>query len=166
MLWQMVTGLTAIYTLRELTERSQLLRTVTAVVAAGLVVSICYDMSQGLNWEAFDRSRAVYIVIGGGLMLFAYPLMYLVERLFGFTSSVTLVELTNINNPILRKMSKVAQGTFNHSMQVANLAAEVADKIGAKPQLVAPARSTTTSARCSTRPSSPRTRTASTRTTA
>lgn len=136
MLWQMVTGLTAIYTLRELTERSQLLRTVTAVVAAGLVVSICYDMSQGLNWEAFDRSRAVYIVIGGGLMLFAYPLMYLVERLFGFTSSVTLVELTNINNPILRKMSKVAQGTFNHSMQVANLAAEVADKIGAKPQLV------------------------------
>ena len=136
MLWQTVTGLTAIYALRELTERSQLLRTVTAVVAAGLVVSVCYDMSQGLNWEAFDRSRAAFIVIGGGLMLFAYPLMYLVEKLFGFTSSVTLVELTNINNPILRKMSKVAQGTFNHSMQVANLAAEVADKIGAKPQLV------------------------------
>ncbi len=135
-LWQTVTGLTAIYTLRELTERSQLLRTVAAVVAAGLVVSVCYDMSQGLNWEAFDRSRTVYIIISGGLMLFAYPLMYLVERLFGFTSSVTLVELTNINNPILRKMSKVAQGTFNHSMQVANLAAEVADKIGAKPQLV------------------------------
>ena len=62
--------------------------------------------------------------------------MYLVEKAFGFTSSVTLVELTNINNSILRKMSKVAQGTFNHSMQVANLAAEVADKIGAKPQLV------------------------------
>jgi putative nucleotidyltransferase with HDIG domain len=62
--------------------------------------------------------------------------MYLIERFFGFTSSVSLVELTNINHPILRKMSKVAQGTFNHSMQVANLAAEVADKIGAKPQLV------------------------------
>jgi putative nucleotidyltransferase with HDIG domain len=62
--------------------------------------------------------------------------MYLIEKVFGFTSSVTLVELTNINHPILRKMSKVAQGTFNHSMQVANLAAEVADKIGAKPQLV------------------------------
>ncbi len=136
MLQQIVTGLTVIYSLRELTERSQLLRVVLSVVVVGLVVSVTYDLSQGLNLEAFDRSRSIYIVIGGLLLLFAYPLLYLVERLFGFTSSVTLVELNNINSPILRKMSKVAQGTFNHSMQVANLAAEVADKIGAKPQLV------------------------------
>lgn len=134
-LWQIVTGATVIYSLRELTERSQLLRTVLAVVAVGLVISIGYDLSQGLNGDAFDRSRIVYMIIGGILLLFAYPLMYFVEKLFGFTSSVTLVELTNTNNPILRKMSKVAQGTFNHSMQVSNLAAEVADKIGAKAQL-------------------------------
>ncbi len=135
-LQQVVTGITVIYSLRELTERSQLLRVVIAAVIAGLVTSCTYDLSQGLNGDAFDRSRTIYIIIGGILLLFAYPLMYLVERLFGFTSSVTLVELNNINSPILRKMSKVAQGTFNHSMQVANLAAEVADKIGAKPQLV------------------------------
>ena len=134
-LWQIVTGATVIYSLRELTERSQLLRTVLAVVIVGLVISIGYDLSQGLNGDAFDRSRIVYMIIGGILLLFAYPLMYFVEKLFGFTSSVTLVELTNTNNPILRKMSKVAQGTFNHSMQVSNLAAEVADKIGAKAQL-------------------------------
>ncbi len=134
-LWQIVTGATVIYSLRELTERSQLLRTVLAVVVVGLVISIGYDLSQGLNGDAFDRSRIVYMFIGGILLLFAYPLMYFVEKLFGFTSSVTLVELTNTNNPILRKMSKVAQGTFNHSMQVSNLAAEVADKIGAKAQL-------------------------------
>ena len=134
-LWQIVTGATVIYSLRELTERSQLLRTVLAVVLVGLVISIGYDLSQGLNGDAFDRSRIVYMFIGGILLLFAYPLMYFVEKLFGFTSSVTLVELTNTNNPILRKMSKVAQGTFNHSMQVSNLAAEVADKIGAKAQL-------------------------------
>lgn len=134
-LWQIVTGATVIYSLRELTERSQLLRTVLAVVVVGLVISIGYDLSQGLNSDAFDRSRIVYMIIGGILLLFAYPLMYFVEKLFGFTSSVTLVELTNTNNPILRKMSKVAQGTFNHSMQVSNLAAEVADKIGAKAQL-------------------------------
>lgn len=134
-LWQIVTGATGIYSLRELTERSQLLRTVLAVVVVGLVISIGYDLSQGLNGDAFDRSRIVYMIIGGILLLFAYPLMYFVEKLFGFTSSVTLVELTNTNNPILRKMSKVAQGTFNHSMQVSNLAAEVADKIGAKAQL-------------------------------
>lgn len=134
-LWQIVTGAMVIYSLRELTERSQLLRTVLAVVVVGLVISIGYDLSQGLNGDAFDRSRIVYMIIGGILLLFAYPLMYFVEKLFGFTSSVTLVELTNTNNPILRKMSKVAQGTFNHSMQVSNLAAEVADKIGAKAQL-------------------------------
>ena len=134
-LWQIVTGATVIYSLRELTERSQLLRTVLAVVVVGLVISIGYDLSQGLNGDAFDRSRIVYMIIGGILLLFAYPLMYFVEKLFGFTSSVTLVELTNTNNPILRKMSKVAQGTFNHSMQISNLAAEVADKIGAKAQL-------------------------------
>lgn len=134
-LWQIVTGATVIYSLRELTERSQLLRTVLAVVVVGLVISIGYDLSQGLNGDAFDRSRIVYMIIGGILLLFAYPLMYFVEKLFGFTSSVTLVELTNTNNPILRKMSKVAQGTFNHSMQVSNLAAEVADKVGAKAQL-------------------------------
>lgn len=134
-LWQIVTGATVIYSLRELIERSQLLRTVLAVVVVGLVISIGYDLSQGLNGDAFDRSRIVYMIIGGILLLFAYPLMYFVEKLFGFTSSVTLVELTNTNNPILRKMSKVAQGTFNHSMQVSNLAAEVADKIGAKAQL-------------------------------
>ncbi len=135
-LLQITTGIVAIYSLRELTERSQLLKVAVSIVVTGLVVSTAYDLSQGLNWNAFDSSRAIYIAIGGLALLFAYPLMYLVERLFGFTSSVTLVELNNINTPILRRMSKVAQGTFNHSMQVANLAAEVADKIGAKPQLV------------------------------
>ena len=135
-LCQLVVGMTAIYTLREMTERSQVLRTAFAVTVVALLVIGSYDLSQGLDWEAIDESRSIYIALSGVLLLFCYPLMYVVERVFGFTSSVTLVELTNINNAILRKMSKVAQGTFNHSMQVANLAAEVADKIGAKPQLV------------------------------
>lgn len=135
-LYQIVTGMAAIYTLRELTERSQLLRTAAAVTAVGTFMAVAYEYSQGIGLMEADFSRVLYIAIGGVLILFAYPLMYLIEKVFGFTSSVTLVELTNINHPILRKMSKVAQGTFNHSMQVANLAAEVADKIGAKPQLV------------------------------
>lgn len=135
-LQQTIVGISVIYTLRELTERSQLLRTVFVAVATGLLVSVTYDLSQGLALEALDKTRCIHIVISGVLLLFAYPLMYLVEKVFGFTSSVTLVELTDINNSLLRRMSKEAQGTFNHSMQVANLAAEVADKIGAKPQLV------------------------------
>ena len=135
-LLQLISGMVAIYTLRELTERSQLLKTSAAVTIIGVLVVGAYDLAQGISWFSLDESRVIHIILGGILLLFSYPLMYLVERIFGFTSSVTLVELTNINHPILRKMSKEAQGTFNHSMQVANLAAEVADKIGAKAQLV------------------------------
>ena len=133
---QLVGGMTAICALRDLTERSQLLRVVLQVASVSMLVMLSYDLSQGIDLEHLDRSMYIYILINGVLLLFAYPIMYLIEKLFGFTSSVTLVELSNTNSPVLRRMAKVAQGTFVHSMQVANLAAEVADKIGAKPQLV------------------------------
>ena len=133
---QIVAGMTAISALKDLTERSQLVRVVFEVAAASAVVMLGYDLSQGIDLEHLDPTLYVCIAVNGMLLLFAYPLMYLIEKLFGFTSSVTLVELSNTNNTVLRRMSKVAQGTFAHSLQVANLAAEVADKIGAKPQLV------------------------------
>lgn len=133
---QIVAGMAAIYTLKDLTERSQLMRVAFSVFATSAMVMLGYDLSQGIDFAHLDRSMYIYIATGGVLLLFAYPLLYLIEKLFGFTSSVTLIELSNTNNAILRRMSKVAQGTFAHSLQVANLAAEVADKIGAKPQLV------------------------------
>lgn len=132
---QLAGGLTAIYSLKDLTERAQLFRTAFIVTAVMMLFGLAFDLAQGIGFSDMDISWYIHICVNGVALLFAYPLMYLIERLFGFTSSVSLVELTNINHPILRKMSKVAQGTFNHSMQVANLAAEVANKIGAKPQL-------------------------------
>ena len=70
-------------------------------------------------------------------MLFcSYPLLYLIEKLFGFTSNITLIELSDMSKDVLRRMSEVAPGTFQHSIQVGNLAAEIANKIGAKAQLV------------------------------
>ena len=133
---QFVAGMTAVYTLKDLTERSQLMRVALAVFLTSAAIMLGYDLSQGIDLAHLNRSMYVYIAAGGVLLLFAYPMLYLIEKLFGFTSSVTLIELSNTNNPLLRRMSKVAQGTFAHSLQVANLAAEVADKIGAKPQLV------------------------------
>lgn len=133
---QFMSGMTAIYALRDLTERSQLLRVALAVFVTSSATMLGYDLSQGIEFSHLDRSMYVYNAVNGVLLLFAYPLLYMIEKLFGFTSSVTLVELSNTNNSVLRRMSKVAQGTFVHSLQVANLAAEVADKIGAKPQLV------------------------------
>ena len=134
-LTQFASGTVAIYSLRELTERAQLFKTAAYVTLVACAISLCFDLSQGLTFQTMSRSWYYYIALNGVLLLFAYPLLYLIERLFGYTSSVTLIELSNINHPILRRMSKEAQGTFVHSMQVSNLAAEVADKIGAKVQL-------------------------------
>lgn len=136
MVVQLMGGMTAIYALRDLTERSQLMRVALYVFLTSSIVMLGFDLSQGVDLVHIDRSLYIYNAVNGVLLLFAYPLLYLIEKAFGFTSSVTLVELSNTNHALLRRMSKVAQGTFVHSLQVANLAAEVADKIGAKPQLV------------------------------
>lgn len=133
---QFIAGVAAIYSLKELTQRSQLFRTAVVVTAVSLLLAFAYNLIQGVDPLTMDLTLYIHIVINGVLLLFAYPLMLLVEKTFGFTSSVTLIELSNINTPLLRRLSKVAQGTFNHSMQVANLATEVASKIGAKVQLV------------------------------
>ena len=139
---QLLGGLIAIYSLRDLSERSQIIRTAFMVTAVAVVFYMSIDLMHGRKF--FDGNSATlidwriytHIVLSGLLLLFAYPLMYLLERIFGFTSNVTLVELSNINNELLRRLSEQAPGTFQHSMMVSNLAAEVANKIGAKSQLV------------------------------
>ena len=133
---EMTAGLVAIYSLRDLTERAQLFKTAAYVTLASAATGFFFDLAQGIDIPHMDKTWYYHIMSNGVILLFAYPLLYVIERLFGFTSSVTLIELSNINTPILRRMSKEAQGTFVHSMQVGNLAAEVADKIGAKVQLV------------------------------
>lgn len=133
---QLVSGLVAIYSLRELSQRSELLRSALIVTLSAMLFFLSIDMIHERSLSNIDVSTYIYIGINGLLLLFAYPLMFLIEKLSGFTSNVTLVELSNINNDIMRKMSEVAPGTFQHSMQVANLAAEVANRIGAKSQLV------------------------------
>lgn len=133
---QLVAGMVAIYSLRELSQRSQLVRSAFYVTLASLIFYLGIELIHTKDFSALEYRMYIYIVINGILLLFAYPLLFLLEKTFGFTSNVTLVELSNINNELLRKMSEVAPGTFQHSMQVANLAAEVANRIDAKSQLV------------------------------
>ncbi len=133
---QLTAGLTAIYSLRELSQRSQLIKTTALCTLTALLTYMAIDLVHGHAPADFSWSTYTYIVISGLLLLFAYPLLFVVEKMFGFTSNVTLVELSNMNNELMRHMSEVAPGTFQHSIQVANLAAEVANRIGAKSQLV------------------------------
>ena len=135
---QVVAGLVAIYSLRELSQRYELFRAAVIVTASTLITYLCLEFVRGtvdgtLNIEG---EPYYYLMMAGVLSMLAYLLLIPIERLFGFSSIVTLVELQNVNNPLLRRLSEEANGTFNHSMQVANLAAEVANKLGGKVQLV------------------------------
>ena len=135
---QIVAGLVAIYSLRELSQRYELFRTTIFVTLATLITYLCMEFVRGTANGSQELSYwpYVYLTVAGVLTMLVYLLLIPIERIFGFTSIVTLVELQNVNNPLLRRLSEEANGTFNHSMQVANLAAEAANRIGAKAQLV------------------------------
>ena len=131
-----VAGLVAINSLRELSQRSQLFKTAIIITVACLAVNMAFEWTRSETLAELDYSTYNYLIANGIMLLFAYPLLYLIEKTFGFTSDITLIELSNTNNELLRRMSEVAPGTFNHSIQVANLAGEIANKIGAEAQLV------------------------------
>ena len=130
---QLLAGLVGIYCIKDLTERSQIFLTSLIVTVCTLAFGLMFELAQSGSLSGMDRSWFRDIVISGVALLFTYPLLYLIEQAFGFTSSVTLIEP---NSPIIRRLAKEAQGTFIHSIQVGNLAAEVAARIGAKVQLV------------------------------
>lgn len=135
-LLQTVAGMAGIYSLRELSQRSQLLRSALIVICVYSILYLALDLIHVS--EIAQLSTTVYInfIINGILLLFTYPLLFILEKTFGFTSNVTLVELSNINNKLMREMSEVAPGTFQHSLQLANLTAAAANRIGANSQLV------------------------------
>ena len=134
---QIVAGLVAIYSLRELSQRYELFRAAVLVTLATLLTYFCLEFVRGTaDMQGISRWPYIYLTVAGVLSMLVYLLLIPLERIFGFTSIVTLVELQNVNNPLLRRLSEEANGTFNHSLQVANLAAEVANRVGAKAQLV------------------------------
>lgn len=132
---QLVVGMAAIQSLRELSQRSQIVRTAFVLF---LIYGLVYTGYSLHHENAIKMDNWMYACFGINciLLLFTYPLLWMLEKVFGFTSDVTLVELSSVRNPLLQRMTEVAPGTFQHSMQVANLSAEVANKIGAKALLV------------------------------
>lgn len=133
---QLVAGLVAIYSLRELSQRAQLFKTAILVTLASCAVYFALQLMQDNSILTMDHSMYKHFIANGVMLLFAYPLMLVVEKMFGFISNVTLIELSNTSKDLLRKMSEVAPGTFQHSIMVGNLAAAISDKIDAKTQLV------------------------------
>ena len=97
---------------------------------------VAVELMRANNMTAIDFGDYNYLLLSGIMLFCSYPLLYIIEKAFGFTSNITLIELSDMNKDLLRRMSEVAPGTFQHSIQVGNLAAEIANKIGAKSQLV------------------------------
>lgn len=133
---QLVAGVVAIYSLREMTRRAQVLKTAFLVAVASIIVYFALQMMQSNELQKMDSDMYYHFIVNGVLLLLSYPSMYLIEQVFGFTSDVTLIELSNTNKGALRDLSEIAPGTFQHSITVGNLAAEIANKIGAESLLV------------------------------
>lgn len=135
-LLQLSAGVAAIYSLTELTERSQIFRVALVAILCYCVVFFGYELITKSALIMLNKRIFVHFLLNGILLLFTYPLMLLYEKLFRFTSDVTLMELSNFNIKLLRQLSETAPGTFQHSIQVSNLAAAAANKVGASSLLV------------------------------
>jgi len=135
LLIQIAVGMTSVYSLKDLTQRSQLVICSILVVITYGVMYLGISLIQEGYMNRVDWHMFVYFVVNGALLLISYLLIYLFEWMFGYTSNVTLMELSNINNPMLREFSETCPGSFQHSMQVSNLSTAAAQEINANVQL-------------------------------
>lgn len=128
-------SLVACISLYQLNKRIQIFRTSVYVFIFYLVMYSGFMFWQSATFS-FNGEVVLQFAISGVLLLLTYPLIYVIEKVFGFVSDVSLLELTDGNNELLRQLSDKAPGTFQHSMQVANLGQEVAYRIGGNALLV------------------------------
>lgn len=133
---QTIAGLTAIYSLKEFSRRSQLIRSAALVFVAYALSYTALELSLNGDFATVSPRMIGYFGINAVLLSFAYMLIFILEKAFGFTSVVTMVELSDINNPVLRELSQECPGTFQHSMALSTLASDAAQRVGANVQLV------------------------------
>lgn len=136
LLLQIIAGMVVNFSLRELSERSQLFRCSFFIFLSYCICYVSMAIYMDSDFGKVNWLMLLYFGINFILLMFSYILVYMLEKIFGYVSSITLVELSNINRPLLKKLSELAPGTFQHSFQVSNLASDAALKIGADAQLV------------------------------
>lgn len=133
---EVVAGCTALLSLRELTHRAQLLHTSVVVILSYLATYLAVLLMTDGSFESFSWQMMGMLAISGALVSVTYVLMFMAERLFGFVSKVTLVELADTNSDLLRKLGDECPGTLQHSQAVSSLADAAARSIGADYLLV------------------------------
>lgn len=133
---QIAVGMVAVSSLSDMTRRAQLAQTAGWIFLTQTVAYTAFAFASSGDYHAIDPMMYVYFLVNAMLIIGAYGMIYLFEKLFRFISSITLVELTDINSDLLHTLAEKAPGTFQHSMQVSNLATEAAKAIGANALLV------------------------------
>ncbi len=133
---QVPIGLIAIFSLFRMVRREQLVRSSIFIVLTYSGFYTAMALLQEGDFKSIDISIFGQFVVNGAFILLVYPLIYVFEKVFGFISDVSLVELSDTNHPLLRKLAEKAPGSFQHSLQVGNLAQEAVYRIGGNPLLV------------------------------
>ena len=128
---QFIAGIVSILSVLKMYKRSQLFMSVAKVILVYFVIYISLSITHDGSLVSLDVNILIHLAISGALTLFAYPIIFLFEKIFSLVSDVSLLELTDMNSVLLRRLSEEAPGTFQHSLQVANLAEMGALEIGA-----------------------------------
>ncbi len=134
--YELTAGMVAIYSIKNLIRREQFLISALLIAGCYLVSFLGISFIREGSFSSIDWNDFLPFVVSVLLTLLAYPLIYLFEKVFGITSDITLIELTNTNSPVLRDLAFKAPGTFQHSLQVANLAETAIYTIGGNALLV------------------------------
>ena len=133
---QFIAGIISILTVLKMYKRAQLFTSVIKIMGAYLLVYVALSITHAASFNEIEGVKLLQFTISGALTIFAYPIVFLFEKLFSLVSDVSLLELTDTNSPLLRRLSDEAPGTFQHSLQVANLAEMGALEIGANALLI------------------------------
>ena len=128
---QLIAGIISILTVLKMYKRAQLFMSVAKVISAYLLVYVALSIIHDASFSGVESSKLLQFAASGALTLFAYPIVFLFEKIFSLVSDISLLELTDTNSPLLRRLSEEAAGTFQHSLQVANLAEMGALEVGA-----------------------------------
>jgi putative nucleotidyltransferase with HDIG domain len=127
---QMTGGIACIFSIVNMRKRSQLFITITLLTLAYLACYVGLTLMVEGQLDALRLRDIVWLMASAALSLFSYPIIYFIEKVFGFSSDVSLLELSDTNNPLLKQLALQAPGTFQHSLQVANLAEAAISRIG------------------------------------
>ncbi len=133
---QSIAGMVTIFSFTHMRRRAQLFISVSLIFISYLVSYVVLDIIHGGSFDEGDLVNVGWIMGNALITLFSYPLIYITERVFKLTSDVSLLEMSDLNSPLLRELSLKAPGTFQHSMQVANLAEAAIYRIGGNALLV------------------------------